>query len=73
MSGPFIELTDAETSRLVLINTDQMICVTPHGRSGAYVYVTRSPDRLEVEETPERVSDVLRAAGVAFSERELQE
>ena len=73
MSGPFIELTDAETSRLMLVNTDRVICVAPHGRGGSFVYVTGSPDRLEVEEVPARVSAILHAAGVACSQPEQQE
>lgn len=72
MSGPFIELTDSETSRLMLVNTDQVICVAPHGRGGSFVYVTGSPERLEVEETAGRVSEILQAAGVAYSGREMQ-
>ena len=73
MSGPFVELTDSETSQMLLINADRVVCITPHGRSGSFVYVTGAPERLEVEETPGRVSEVLQAAGVAFSDRERQE
>jgi len=73
MSGPFIELTDSDTSRLMLINADRVICVAPHGRGGSFVYVAGSPERLEAEETPGRVSEILQVAGVAYSSRERQE
>ena len=65
MSGPFIELTESETSRLMLINSDRVTCIAPHGRGGSFIYVMGYPDRLEVEETPVRISDILRVAGVA--------
>lgn len=65
MSGPFVGLTESETGRLVLVNTDRVACVAPHGRGGSFVYLVGTPDRLEVDETPARVFDVLRAAGVA--------
>jgi hypothetical protein len=73
MSGPFIELTDSDTNRLLLINTDRVICVAPHGRGGSFVYVAGSPERFEVEEPPTRVSEILHAAGVVYSGREPQE
>ena len=73
MAGSFIEFADADTSRLLLINTDRVICVAPHGRGGSFVYVAGSPERLEVEETPARVSEILQEAGVVYPGREPQE
>jgi hypothetical protein len=73
MSGPFIELTESETSRLLLVNVDRAICVAPHGRGGSFVFLAGGPDRIEVDESPGRVSEILQAAGVMYTQRELQE
>jgi hypothetical protein len=73
MSGPYIELTESETSRLVLVNVDRVICIAPHGRGGSFVYFAGGPDRIEVDETPARVSEILQAAGVSYSQKDLQE
>ncbi|MGE3273393.1 MAG: hypothetical protein AB7P40_31960 [Chloroflexota bacterium] len=73
MSGPFIEVTESDTSRLLLLNAERVVCVAPHGRGGAYVYVMGHPDQLEIEETPERVSELLRGAGVACGPAERSE
>lgn len=73
MSGPYIELTESETSRLMLFNADRVICVAPHGRGGSFIYVTGSSDRFEVDEPPSRVSEILRAAGVMSAQEEPQE
>jgi hypothetical protein len=69
MSGAFIELTESETSRPMLFNTDQVVCVAPHGRGGSFVYVTGTSDRFEVEETPTRVIEILKTAGLVYSEQ----
>ena len=63
MCGSFVQLTESETSRLMLVNADRMICVAPHGPGGSFVYVVGGPDRFEVEETPARVAEILRADG----------
>ena len=68
MSGPFIEITESETSRLMLVNADQVICVAPHGRGGSFVFLTGGPGRIEIDEAPGRVSELLQAAGVVYSE-----
>lgn len=73
MSGPFIELTESETSRPLLVNVDRVICVAPHGRGGAFVYLMGGPNRIEVDEAPARVSEILQGAGVGYLERERQE
>ncbi|HEX2588137.1 MAG TPA: hypothetical protein VHL51_07720 [Gaiellales bacterium] len=65
MCGSFVQLTESETSRLMLVNADRMICVAPHGRGGSFIYVVGGPDKFEVEETPARVAEILQAAGVA--------
>ena len=64
MCGTFIELTEAGTSRFMLVNADRMICVAPHGRGGSYVYLVGGPDRFEVDETPGRIAEILQTAGV---------
>jgi hypothetical protein len=69
MPGTFVELTESETSRPMLFNTDQVVCVAPHGRGGAFIYVAGTADRFEVEEPPARVSEILQAAGLVYSER----
>ena len=66
MSGPFIELTDTETGRPLLVNVDRVICVAPHGRGGSFVFLTGGPNRIEVDETPGRLSEILQAAGVVY-------
>lgn len=73
MSGPFIELTESETSRLLLVNADRMICVAPHGRGGSFIFLMGGPDRMEVEESPGRISEILQDAGMASTQREDQE
>ena len=65
MSGPFIELTEAETSRLLLVNTDRLTCVAPHGRGGSFIYLLGTPDRMDVDETPAQIAEILQVAGVA--------
>jgi len=73
MPGAFIELTESETSRPMLFNTDRVTCVAPLGRGGAFVYVAGTADRFEVEESPSRVLKILEAAGLAYSEREAEQ
>lgn len=73
MSGPFIELTEFETSRPMLVNVDRVICIAPHGRGGSFIFLAGGPDRIEVEEGPGRVSEILQAAGVLYAWDELQE
>lgn len=73
MSGPYVKLTESETSRPMLLNTDRMICVAPHGRGGSFIYVLGSSDRFEVEETPTQISEILQAAGVMDAQEVLQE
>jgi hypothetical protein len=73
MSGPFVELTDTETSRPMLVNVDRVVCVAPHGRGGSFVFLTGGPERIEVDEAPMRVSEILEAAGVMYSQRERHE
>ena len=73
MSGPFIELTESETSRLMLVNVDRVVCFAPHGRGGSFLLLVGSPDRIEVEESPGRISEILQSAGVGYSQRELEE
>lgn len=73
MSGPFIELTESETSRLLLVNTDRVVCVAPHGRGGSFIFLMGGADRMEVEESPGRISEILQAAGVAYLQREIEE
>jgi hypothetical protein len=73
MSGPFVELTESESSRPLLVNMDRVICVAPHGRGGSFVYLMGGLERVEVDETPARVSEILQGAGVAYLERERQE
>ena len=73
MSGSFIELTESETGRLLLVNVDRVICVAPHGRGGSFVYFAGGPARMEVDETPSRISEILQAAGVSYSQRERDE
>ena len=73
MSGPFIELTESETSRLLLVNTDRVVCVAPHAGGGTFVVLMVAPDRMEVEESQGRISEIVQAAGVASVEREAQE
>jgi hypothetical protein len=68
MSGPFIELTESETSRLMLVNTAQVICVAPHGRGGSFVFLTGGPERIEIDESPGRVSELLQAAGIIHAD-----
>ena len=65
MSGPFIPLTEAETNRLLLVNTDRVTCVAPHGRGGSFIYLLGGPDRMEVDETPGEIAELLKLAGVA--------
>ena len=73
MSGPFVEFTESETSRPMLVNVDRVICVAPHGRGGSFVFLSGSPDRLEVDESPGRISEILGAAGVMYSRNEREE
>ena len=73
MSGSFVELTETETSRPMLVNLDGVICIAPHGRGGSFVFLTGGPGRIEVDETPGRISELLHAAGVMYSQREIQE
>jgi hypothetical protein len=73
MSGPYVKLTESETSRPILFNADRVICVAPHGRGGSFVYVLGSSDRFEVEETPSRISEILQAAGVMYVQEEPRE
>jgi hypothetical protein len=73
MSGPFIELTEAETSRPMLVNLDRVICVAPHGRGGSFVFLAGGPDRIEVDETPGRMSEILQTAGALYSPDERKE
>ena len=70
MSGSFIELTETETSRLMLVNLDRVICVAPHGRGGSFVFLTGGPDRIEVDETPGRISELLQTVGALYSRGE---
>jgi len=67
MSSPFIELTESETSRMLLVNVDRVICVAPHGRGGSFVFLAGSPERIEVEEGPARVSEILQGAGILYA------
>ena len=55
------------------VNVDRVICVAPHGRGGSFVFLAGGPDRIEVDESPGRVSEILQAAGVMYTQRELQE
>ena len=73
MSGPYVKLTESQTSRPMLVNVDRMICVAPHGRGGSFIYVLGSSDRFEVDETPSRISEILQAAGVMHAQEELRE
>ncbi|MCC7370858.1 MAG: hypothetical protein IT306_20765 [Chloroflexi bacterium] len=73
MSGPFVELTESETGRPLLVNVDRVLCVAPHGRGGAFVYLSGSPERMEIDETPARVAEILAAAGVMASQGERRE
>jgi len=73
MSGPYVKLTESETSRPILFNADRVICVAPHGRGGSFIYVLGSSDRFEVEETPSRISEILQAAGVMYAQEEPRE
>jgi len=73
MSGAFIELTESETGRPILFNTDRVVCVAPHGRGGSFVYVAGTSDRFEVEETPARAVAILQAAGLVYSEQETEQ
>lgn len=73
MAGPYVKLTESETSRPMLINADRMVCVAPHGRGGSFIYVLGSSDRFEVEETPSRIFEILQAAGVMSTQEGLQE
>jgi hypothetical protein len=57
----------------MLLNTDRVICVAPHGRGGSFIYVLGSSDRFEVEETPTQISEILQAAGVMGAQEVLQE
>ena len=65
MSGPFIALTESETNRLMLVNLDRVTCVAPHGRGGSFVYLVGTADRMEVDETPPQIAEMLKRAGVA--------
>jgi hypothetical protein len=73
MSGPYVQLTESETSRPILFNVDRVICVAPHGRGGSFIYVLGSSDRFEVEEPPSRISEILQAAGAMYTQEERQE
>jgi hypothetical protein len=73
MSGQFIELTESETSRQLLVNVDRVICVAPHGRGGSFVFLAGGPDRIEVDEAPGRVSEILQAAGVMYAQEAIPE
>jgi hypothetical protein len=73
MSGPYVKLTESETSRPILFNADRVICVAPHGRGGSFVYVLGSSHRFEVEETPSRISEILQTAGVMYVQEEPRE
>jgi hypothetical protein len=73
MSGPFIELTETRTSRAMPIDADRVISVAPHGRGGSCVFLTGCPDRIAVDETPGRVSEILQSAAVMYAQGELQE
>jgi hypothetical protein len=73
MPGAFIELTESETSRPILFNTDRVACVAPHGRGGAFVYIAGTTDRFEVEETPTRIQEILQAAGLVPSAQESEQ
>jgi len=65
MAGPFIKLTESETNRLMLVNVDRVTCVAPHGRGGSFVYLVGAADRMEVDETPTQIAEILMVAGVA--------
>ena len=39
MTGPFIELTEPETSRRLLVNVSLVAWVAPHGRTGSFIYL----------------------------------
>ena len=72
MSGTFIELTESETSRPMLVNVERVICVAPHGRGGSFVFLAGGPDRIEVDESPGRVSEILEGAGVMYAQQEVK-
>jgi hypothetical protein len=69
MTGPFIELSEAESSRTMLVNAALVTCVAPHARMGSFIYFTGDTERFEVEETPAEVSALLEAAGAACQRR----
>jgi hypothetical protein len=70
MTGPFVELSEPETSRTMLVNAALVTCVVPHARMGSFLYFTGGTERFEVEETPAEVSALLRAAGVVCQRRD---
>ena len=73
MAGSFVELTETETSRPMLVNLDGVICIAPHGRGGSFVFLTGGPGRIEVDEAPGRISEILQTAGALYSPGELKE
>jgi hypothetical protein len=62
MPGSFIDLTEAETGRLFLVKTDRLTCVAPHRRSGDLINLLGIPDRMDVDERPAQIAEVLQAA-----------
>jgi hypothetical protein len=73
MSGPFVELTESQTSRPMLVNVDRVICVAPHGRGGSFVFLAGGPARVVGDASPGRVSAILEAAGVMYAPEALKE
>lgn len=70
MTGPFIELSEPESSRMMLINAALITCVVPHARMGSFIYFTGHSERFEVEETPAEIFSLLQAAGVDCQRRD---
>lgn len=70
MAGPFIEVTEPDSGRLMFVNADLLVCVAPHARSGSFLYFVGDTDRIAIRETPDEVSALLQRAGVTCQRRD---